>query len=240
MRQRHQLVRESGVERDVGLSWRSHDGVSENDAMTGPGSQQGRGQQTRRVLRRAAMVLFLERGYDNVTTVDIAQAAGVSPATLFNHFKTKEDLFFGQVEQLERELIAVVAGCSPNDSLLTALQEHVLHDITAGRAANDPGAVATFHRQVQLSADLQTREFAILQRREVVLIQALRDAGHEEIPARVAAAMVITAERLIATELRVRLAKGSSPKRVLVQLRPFIAQVFDMIRAGIGELPALG
>jgi AcrR family transcriptional regulator len=184
------------------------------------------------------MALFLDRGFDNVTTVDVAQAAGVSPATLFNHFKTKEDLFFGQVEQLERELIAVVAACSPDDSILRVLQEHVMHDITAGRAVDDPGAVASFHRQVQLSTDLQAREFAILQRREAVLAQALRDAGHEVLPARVAAATVIAAERLVAAEMRARLADGASPKLVLAQLRPFIGEVFDMVREGVGALPA--
>lgn len=46
----------------------------------------------RRVLE-AALELFLERGYDQVSTEMIAQAAGVSKATVYAYFPSKEELF---------------------------------------------------------------------------------------------------------------------------------------------------
>ncbi|BBZ72451.1 TetR/AcrR family transcriptional regulator [Mycobacterium paraseoulense] len=53
--------------------------------------------QVRADLRRAAFRLFVDRGYDAVTTEEIAAAAGVSPRTFFRHVPTKEDLLLAPV-----------------------------------------------------------------------------------------------------------------------------------------------
>jgi AcrR family transcriptional regulator len=44
-------------------------------------------------LIRIAVRLFSQRGFEGTTTKSIATAAGVSEATIFQHFKTKEDLY---------------------------------------------------------------------------------------------------------------------------------------------------
>lgn len=40
----------------------------------------------------AALVLFIENGFDKTPTSAISKSAGVATGTLFHHFKTKEDL----------------------------------------------------------------------------------------------------------------------------------------------------
>jgi AcrR family transcriptional regulator len=50
--------------------------------------------QTRDLIRTVAHAMFAEQGFDSVTIADIAQAADVAVQTVFNHFATKEQLFF--------------------------------------------------------------------------------------------------------------------------------------------------
>ncbi|MFG2829162.1 TetR/AcrR family transcriptional regulator [Streptomyces sp. NPDC048434] len=48
--------------------------------------------QTRQAIRRAAYRLFEEQGYDATPVDQIAEAADVSPSTVFRYFPTKEDI----------------------------------------------------------------------------------------------------------------------------------------------------
>ena len=50
--------------------------------------------QTREPIRTVAHRMFAERGFDAVTIADIAREADVAVQTVFNHFATKEELFF--------------------------------------------------------------------------------------------------------------------------------------------------
>ncbi|MCF6427206.1 MULTISPECIES: TetR/AcrR family transcriptional regulator [Amycolatopsis] len=47
---------------------------------------------TRDLLYEAAAALFVERGYEDTTMADIAQRAGTSRRTAFNHFPSKGDI----------------------------------------------------------------------------------------------------------------------------------------------------
>ncbi len=47
---------------------------------------------TRAALQHEALRLFREKGYDRTTMEEIAEAADVSPSTLFRHFSSKEAL----------------------------------------------------------------------------------------------------------------------------------------------------
>jgi AcrR family transcriptional regulator len=65
--------------------------------MTGESLRDRQRAQIRADIRRAAFRLFIERGYDSVTTEEIATAAGVSPRTFFRHVPTKEELLLAPV-----------------------------------------------------------------------------------------------------------------------------------------------
>src|SRR5688572_15865802 len=49
-------------------------------------------QQTRERIMKAAVDLFMENTYEDVTFARVAEAAGVSPQTVVLHFKTKDNL----------------------------------------------------------------------------------------------------------------------------------------------------
>jgi AcrR family transcriptional regulator len=195
-------------------------------------------QRTLRAIRASAMGLFATYGFDHVTTAQVAEQAGVSPATVFNYFATKEDLFFGEVEDLERKLSDLIAAVPSGASIWTALQGHVLWELTAGRAYTDPHAVTSFHAILAASPSLRAREAEIYERRVVVLTKALGDAGHEPLTASVAARQFIAVEQLAAAELRRRLTTRSAPRRILRELDELVGEIFDIMRAGVGDLIA--
>ena len=69
--------------------------------------------------------LFIERGFDNVTVAEVAEAANVAKMTVFNYFPRKEDLFFDREDE-GRELIrGALAQRSPNESPTVAMQSLV-------------------------------------------------------------------------------------------------------------------
>lgn len=45
----------------------------------------------------AAMTLFAQDGFDGTSTVDVAKAAGISQATIFKYFHTKQDLLLAVI-----------------------------------------------------------------------------------------------------------------------------------------------
>jgi AcrR family transcriptional regulator len=61
-------------------------------------------ERTRQEIYRAAMELFLARGFDAVTIEDICQAADVAKGTFFLHFPAKDALLFEYGVQVTHEL----------------------------------------------------------------------------------------------------------------------------------------
>ncbi|MBL1099081.1 TetR/AcrR family transcriptional regulator [Streptomyces coffeae] len=59
---------------------------------TAPGLRERKKIKTRRAIRHAAYRLFSEQGYDATPVDRIAEAADVSPSTVFRYFPTKEDI----------------------------------------------------------------------------------------------------------------------------------------------------
>jgi AcrR family transcriptional regulator len=76
---------------------------------------------TRAALVSAARPLFAERGYADVSTPEIAAAAGMTRGALYHQFTDKLSLFTAVLEQLEEELVAQLAGqvaaAAPPDAL---------------------------------------------------------------------------------------------------------------------------
>src|SRR5215469_1070208 len=78
-------------------------------------------QATRLLLRRTALELVAERGLANVTVEDIAEAAEVSPRTLFNYFPSKEAALFSGDPDRAAALRDAIATAVPGQPALDAL-----------------------------------------------------------------------------------------------------------------------
>ena len=91
-----------------------------------PGLRERKKAETSRRIWRVAMSLFTERGFDAVSTAEIAAAADVSKMTLFNYFRTKEELLSFSVEHFGQRVAERFAEAPKNRKPLAALENAIL------------------------------------------------------------------------------------------------------------------
>lgn len=94
---------------------------------------------TRSRIRQTAQGLFTARGFEPVTVVEIAAAAGCSVQTVFNHFSSKEELFFADRATWVEETAAAVRDRAPRTRPEDALRRRLVGAIgTYARGAGEP------------------------------------------------------------------------------------------------------
>ena len=130
-------------------------------------ARQARAQQTRRAVLTAAALAFLEHGYGGTTIRGVAEAAGVSPETVYKTFRNKVTLLkavydvtlAGDDEQVpipqRPEAVAVRAATTPGEAaaayakLSRMISSHIgpLLNVVIGARGTDPDLDA-FVRQI--------------------------------------------------------------------------------------------
>ena len=115
--------------------------------MPGPGGLTHRSariaEQRERILL-AARDLFAERGPDAVTVADVAEAAGVARATVFNHFGSKHALLEGITAQVLHGYEALLQNALAADDVPVPTLVHAIFD-RMGAGIEDE---RRFHRAV--------------------------------------------------------------------------------------------
>jgi AcrR family transcriptional regulator len=148
----------------------------ESDADPSESSRAARKAQTRRDLRRVAQELFAARSFDAVTIASIAAAASVSVQTVFNHFTTKEDLFFdGRATWVEGPANAVRRRGAQVPALTTLrnyLVEHVRNTVRFEATVEG----RRYTSAISASPILSSRERELVHETEHRLSQALAEA----------------------------------------------------------------
>ena len=76
----------------------------------------------------AAIKLFAKQGYNGTSTLQIAKEAGVSQATVFKYFKTKEDLLYSITLPVLPKLYLVFLSRVQNANSLQELIRYIVRD----------------------------------------------------------------------------------------------------------------
>ena len=182
--------------------------------------------QTRELVRMTAHRLFASRGFDAVTIADVAREADVAVQTVFNHFATKEDLFFdGRVPWVDG-VAAAVRDRAPGVGPLSALRGHLLEFMTGQLSSLTCPDERGYRSTLAASETLRTYERTLVFEAEHRLSAALLDAWRTPVedgePAPVDAAITapltaaiwLAAVRVLIVENRLRVAEGLEPTEV--------------------------
>src|SRR3954453_6262040 len=92
------------------------------------GLRERKKERTRQLIADTARRLFAERGFDAVTGTEIAREAEVAPATVFNYFPTKEDLFYSRLEAFEDALLGALRERPAGQNVLAAFAGFLLDE----------------------------------------------------------------------------------------------------------------
>ena len=193
-----------------------------------------RKQKTRQDISAVAMALFAESGFDKVTILQVAEAAGVSKMTVTNYFARKEDLVFDRAEEIIHSLANAVAKRAPGESLLAAVRRDYEERLVAGDLTLGPPS-ATFARMIEDSRVLATRWMEIADLGEQALAEAIAaDAGVVDIQHRIVAAQLASVHRVLFNESVRRVLAGDPPDQIRRTLAAEARRAFDLLEPSLG------
>jgi AcrR family transcriptional regulator len=140
-----------------------------------PGLRQRKKERIRQAITDAAMRLFLEHGFDNVSIIKIAAAADVSVQTVYNYFPAKADLVFDEADQIISDLQRAVRHRPPGQSALSAIRGYFASIAARVADRRPPEPTPRFRRLVRNSPALRAHQREIFARFEQALAAALAD-----------------------------------------------------------------
>lgn len=155
--------------------------------------KQARSRQTVNSILDAAAALFIEQGYDNTTTSDIATRAGKPVGSIYTYFKDKQQILLALWDELyQQETEAALAELTPTSDLREVIRRAVARlferqtlyrklSPTIAYLATQNQAVAERVRDLNYSALNRIREF----------LQAIEERGLGQVRDPEAAAVVI-------------------------------------------------
>ncbi|MFI7693264.1 TetR/AcrR family transcriptional regulator [Nonomuraea sp. NPDC049655] len=189
--------------------------------------------ETRRRISDHGSMLFYERGFDEVTIGEIAEAADVSKVTVFNYFPRKEDIFFDRVPELVDLVTGTVRGRGAGEPVLSALRDMLVRHAREGHPLGGvDDRFVHFFRVVAGSAALRARAREIADELEAVLA-ALIDESGEGLPGRLTAALLVGAFRSAFLATAARQLAGERAADVLPDHVAALDLAFDVLARGL-------
>jgi len=202
------------------------------DGMAGAptGLRERKKRETREALTRAALELFAERGYDETTLAEIAEAAGVSTRTIFAYFPSKEDILFATTQAMCDALARALVERPAGTDALTALREFILASVHEKSDLDQK-----LGQVIAGDATLTSHKRARISQLQEALGAAIADdlgVGPDDLRPQVAAASVTAAFEVLEKQDSGR-SRASTTDEVAAAIDPIIA----FVRAGLHAFP---
>ncbi|WUG91153.1 TetR/AcrR family transcriptional regulator [Streptomyces sp. NBC_00454] len=211
-------------------------GSGEGTAEPAPTLRERKKRETRQRISDEATMLFVARGFDQVTVAEIAKAAQVSTMTVFNHFPRKEDLYLDRIPEVVELVTAAVRDRAADESPLAALRALLLGLLDQGHplAAVSDG-YPHFWRIVLDSPALRARAREGVEEVELALGDAMyaSDPAGDRPDPRFAAALTVAAYRAVYVATAGRLLAGDRAADVADDHRSRVNEAFDALERAL-------
>jgi Bacterial regulatory proteins, tetR family len=210
------------------------------------GRRQRKKDETRRAISEAAMRLFIENGYENVTIAQIAAVADVSVNTVFNYFPTKEDLFFSSDPCRESEFALLRMAREPHEAVIDffrrSLGAWIEQYPKAPMTLAEIGYMAAVRRIYQESPAIQVHASQASRRAtqdtEAAFALALAKdlkAEDDDLTPRLIAAQLIAIYSALFFEAERWRRSGEKPEKIQVRLSAAAKVALNLLEKGIRD-----
>ena len=195
------------------------------------GLRERKKQETRDTIARVALQLFAERGYDETTLADIADAANVSRRTIFAYYESKEDILLCEEANYLDALKQMLDERPEGTTTVDAIQQFL-------SSFEPPDEAALLRKQlVMANPSLQKRMRARDGEVEPMLAESIaKDLGTKpgEIRTRLVTASMTAA--LMSVRDRFHEADANGEEISHEQAMAILDQVLEFLRGGLEAL----
>ena len=195
-----------------------------------PGLRERKKQRTRDTISKVALELFAKHGYEQTTIAEIADAAEVSPRTIFAYFPSKEDILFCDLPEAEERLAQALRERPEGATALDALR-----DFISGSMMNPDRNQLLRKRILASNETLLRAERARFAPFEALMVEAIAEdlrAGPDDIRPQIVAAALIAAF----TSIQDRDPSGPPESFSPEQAMAVIDDVMGFLRGGLEAL----
>jgi AcrR family transcriptional regulator len=207
-----------------------------------PGLRERKKQQTRLAISDVATKLFIERGFENVTVAEVADAANVSVNTVFNYFTTKEELFFDRGPEVEEAPTRVIRERHRGESAVAALRRS-FRKLLKPESRLFGSRMQPFIAAVDASPALQAHARLLLADTERSLLATLvaeTRTAPDDPTARALAAMISGVYALLIQEFRRGVIAGEADASRRAALMRLGERGFELLLAAAGDYAVRG
>ncbi|WP_410615859.1 TetR/AcrR family transcriptional regulator [Amycolatopsis sp. lyj-109] len=204
-----------------------------------PGLRERKKQEARQRISEAATSLFLERGFDDVTIAEIAEAAGYSKVTVFNYFPRKEDMFLDLYPEAEELLVSAIRQRPPGQSPVDAVRG-LLHRLLREHHPLS-GALPHMKAFAQVVADSAALRSRARERRDELagkVAELIEKETGDPYTAALTGNLLLAAVSTVVITPIGRLLEGRAAKAITADQPGVIDRAFDLLTTGIGDIGA--
>jgi len=196
--------------------------------MPGTGLRELKKARTRQLIADTAARLFAERGYEHVAVSDVARAAEVAEQTVYNYFRTKEQLVTDREQQIQDRLCDLIRSRPPAVTPAAAIRAFVLTSVAGIRRIPAELWRGELGYLAAISPAVHRLVLELLDRQAAALADVISDttAVAPEV-ARLQGIALAGVYRIIISEAGRRTLAGQGQAQIADELYPIVEHILD-------------